>query len=68
MWWISSEGAAVAGHLRFGRSGVVGIFSLSFLLFFILGLIVLFAPAVFIVVSGGCYINIAGRKPISREI
>ena len=32
-WWNSPEGAAVADHLRFRRSSVVDIFSLSFILF-----------------------------------
>jgi hypothetical protein len=36
----------VAGHQRFRRSGDVGISFSSLLLFFVLGVIVLFAPAV----------------------
>jgi hypothetical protein len=42
--------------------------SLVFLLCFLLGVLVLFAPAMDPVVLVMCYINIAGRKPISRNV
>lgn len=42
---ITPVGAAAEGHHRFRRSSDVGISSSFVLLFFLLGLIVLFAPA-----------------------
>ena len=67
-WWEFSEGAAVASHFRFRRSADFGFVFFSLPLFFLLGLVLCcFTPSSgFEVVSCGCYINIAGRKPISR--
>ena len=44
------------------------LFSLLCSVLFLLGLFVLFCPSCGLAdVSVGCYINIAGRKPVSRE-
>ena len=52
----------------FRRTADVGfVFSSLFFLCFLLGVIVLFAPAVALQLYVGCYINIAGRKPVSRD-
>ena len=49
------------------RTADVGfIISSLFFLCFLLGVIVLFALAVALQLYVGCYINIAGRKPVSR--
>ena len=59
----------MASHLRFRRSTDVGFVFFSLPLFFLLlGLVLCcFSPSGGSkVVSCGCYINIAGRKPVSR--
>jgi hypothetical protein len=46
----SPKSAAVAGHFRFRRSADLGIVFFSFSLFFLLGFLVLRAPAVHCIV------------------
>jgi hypothetical protein len=58
-----SEGSAVAGYLSLVKLPLLTLFSL-FSLFFSFGLACPEAPKV---VSVGCYIKIAGRKPILRS-
>jgi hypothetical protein len=63
-WWEKTEGAAVTGYHRLVTSPL-----LSFLFF--LGMFLLL-PQHFLgfklLYRCGCYINIAGRKPVSRRI
>ena len=58
----------VAIHLYFRRTTVIG-FVFSSLFFFVScwAFCVVCPSCDFVVVSVGCYINIAGRKPVSRE-
>ena len=51
----------------FRRTADVGFIFSSFFMCFLLGVIVLFAPAVALQLYVGCYTNIAGRKPVSRS-
>jgi hypothetical protein len=64
LWWEKLEGAAVAGLRCF-----VDLSLLSFL--FLLGMFLLL-PQHFscfeLLYRCGCYINIAGRKPVSRSL
>jgi hypothetical protein len=68
-WWNSLKGAAIADHHRFCRPNV-----LTFLCFLFHFLLLCFSLFFFFwarlrsspsIVSGNCYINIAGRKPVS---
>ena len=59
-------GAVVATHLSSVDLPLSALFFFFLSLIFSLGLDCAVAPAVVSVVSVGCYINIAGRKPISR--
>jgi hypothetical protein len=63
----SPKGAVVADHLRFRRSAGLGIvfFSFSLFSFFFFWACLCYGLQQF-VVSCGCYINIAGRKPVSN--
>jgi hypothetical protein len=70
-WWNSPKGAAIADHLRFRRPDVLTL--LSFLFPFLLLYFFLFffwarlccGPSI---VLCDCYINIAGRKPVSSTL
>ena len=63
---ILGEGAAVASHLCFRRSANVGFVFFFLLFFFFWAWLCCFSPSNgFNVVLCGCYINIAGRKPVS---
>jgi hypothetical protein len=67
-WWNSPKGAAIADHYRFRRPDVLTL--LSFLVpFLLLCFFLIFFWARLCcgpnIVSCDCYINIAGRKPVS---
>ena len=64
-WWMFPVGAAVAGCFSFRSSGAAGISFSCFSLVFSGHDCAVCPSDDLLAVLGGCYINIAGRKPIS---